>query len=272
MSQGAGRGRGAGGRRLVNTVLEKPIVHGNIAWWMGNAQPQGSQGGDPEAEAAAQRQPTHKWCCYVRPADLPGPASMGGGGGGGGSQGAQPGAPVYEGELTNWIKKVVFTLHPTFPDNVRVVEEPPFQVWLGFEIVITIHFVDNLEKPVDLYHPLQLFSPEQHSASHKPLIAEFYEELIFVNPKEELANRLKIPGKRPPKSLLPEISAQQCGSFTDEQCYNKLTEAHQKVKEQVQALQARLLQLNTDITAAGGSTGTTGENGHDGDVVIVDNP
>lgn len=53
------------------------------------------------------------------------------------------------------IKKVIFTLHPSFNEPTRVVERAPFELtevgWGEFEIGMTIYFHgDAAEKPIDL--------------------------------------------------------------------------------------------------------------------------
>lgn len=58
-------------------------------------------------------------------------------------------------DLSGVIKKVVFQLHPSFNNPVRVVESPPFELsecgWGEFEIAISLHFHDDVgEKKLDL--------------------------------------------------------------------------------------------------------------------------
>lgn len=60
---------------------------------------------------------THRWICYVR--------------------------GVQNEDLSYMIKKVIFSLHPSFPNPKRVVEKFPFEVqeegWGEFEIAIKVH-------------------------------------------------------------------------------------------------------------------------------------
>ena len=90
--------------------------------------------------------------------------------------------------MSYFIKKVVFTLHPTFTQNIRTVEKYPFEIqeegWGEFEIGIKIHFVDSSEKPVELFHLLKFFSDEKGNAqsSKKPIISEEYDEIVFSGP------------------------------------------------------------------------------------------
>jgi YEATS domain-containing protein 4 len=119
----------------------------------------------------ADEQHTHRWTAYVR-----GPNNQ---------------------DLSYFIKKVVFSLHPSFPNPVRVVEKPPFEItetgWGEFELAIRIYFVDPLEHPVDLYHGLVLYPPEGQAAlsTKKPVVKENYDEIVFNDPTEYFYQVLK---------------------------------------------------------------------------------
>lgn len=77
----------------------------------------------------ADESKTHKWCCYLRP--------------------FRP-----EDDLS-FIKRVVFTLHPSFENPVICVDSQPFEItncgWGEFEIIIRVEFVDPKEKPVEVF-------------------------------------------------------------------------------------------------------------------------
>lgn len=68
---------------------------------------------------------THEWTLYVR-------------------------GPNHE-DLSVAISKVVFQLHPSFPQPIRELSQPPFEVtergWGEFEAQIRIHWKDPTEKP-----------------------------------------------------------------------------------------------------------------------------
>ena len=55
-------------------------------------------------------------------------------------------------DLSYFIRKVVFQLHPSFANPVRVVDRPPFEVtetgWGEFEVAIRIYFQDQSEVSV----------------------------------------------------------------------------------------------------------------------------
>lgn len=82
----------------------------------------------------ADTQASHKWVCYVR--------------------------GLQNEDLSYIIEKVVFTLHPSFPDNVREVYSYPFQIeevgWGEFEIQVKIFFKEEYAKPLEVFHLLKL--------------------------------------------------------------------------------------------------------------------
>jgi YEATS domain-containing protein 4 len=77
MSVGGGGG-GGNVARVKGALVERPVIYGNISWWLGKK---------------ADDTKTHRWTTYVR-------------------------GPHNE-DLSYFIKKVVFTLHPSFPNPVR---------------------------------------------------------------------------------------------------------------------------------------------------------
>ena len=117
----------------------------------------------------SKEEATHKWCVYVR--------------------------GVNNENISNFIKSVTFTLHNTFPNNVRVVNKWPFELyemgWGEFDIKIKIELIDESVKPIELTHPLKFFNqPHQSQSSKKPVVNENYDEIIFVNPKPEILEQL----------------------------------------------------------------------------------
>ena len=117
----------------------------------------------------SKEEATHKWCVYVR--------------------------GVNNENISNFIKSVKFTLHNTFPNNVRVVNKWPFELyemgWGEFDIKIQITLIDETVKPIELVHSLKFYNqPHQSGSSKKPVTSENYEEIIFVNPKPEILEQL----------------------------------------------------------------------------------
>jgi len=136
-----------------------PIVYGSISFWLGNTK------------AGSASEHTHRWSLYVRGADGR--------------------------DISYCIDKVVFTLHPTIPNNVREVTTHPFEVtetgWGEFEAMISVHFKDFTPPkllgkkefrppPIHFAHTLKLYQGSQtptSSAVGKPVVSEFYDELVF---------------------------------------------------------------------------------------------
>ena len=117
----------------------------------------------------SKEESTHKWCVYVR--------------------------GVNNENISNFIKSVQFTLHSTFPNNVRVVNKWPFELyemgWGEFDIKIKIDLIDESVKPIELTHALKFYNqPHQSQSSKKPVVSENYDEIIFVNPKPEILEQL----------------------------------------------------------------------------------
>ena len=137
-----------------NQIIVKPFVYGSVAINLGKK---------------SKDEATHKWCVYVR--------------------------GVNNENISNFIKSVTFTLHSTFPNNVRVVNKWPFELyemgWGEFDIKIKIELIDESIKPIELVHALKFFNPpHQSQSSKKPVVSEFYDEIIFVNPKPEILEQL----------------------------------------------------------------------------------
>ena len=117
----------------------------------------------------SKEEATHKWCVYVR--------------------------GVHNENISNFIKSVKFTLHDTFPNNIRIIDKWPFELyemgWGEFDIKIQIQLIDETVKPIDLVHSLKFYNPPHTSgSSKKPVVSENYDEIIFVNPKPEILEQL----------------------------------------------------------------------------------
>uniref|UniRef100_A0A1B6D9X6 YEATS domain-containing protein 4 n=2 Tax=Clastoptera arizonana TaxID=38151 RepID=A0A1B6D9X6_9HEMI len=135
------------GTRLKGVTIVKPIVYGNIARYFGEKRKEDGH--------------THQWTVYVKP---------------------------YKNEdMSMFVKKVHFKLHESYASPNRIVTKPPYEItetgWGEFEIVIKIYFHDSNERPVTLYHILKLFqSGADMALGKKPLVTEFYEEVVFQDP------------------------------------------------------------------------------------------
>ena len=99
---------------MSNTTVCLPIIYGSIAFHLGKK---------------ADEYSTHKWTLYIR-------------------------GPNGDEDLSCAIQKVVFQLHPSFPQPVREIASPPFEVtekgWGEFEAGIRIIWNDPSEKPTSV--------------------------------------------------------------------------------------------------------------------------
>jgi YEATS domain-containing protein 4 len=139
-------------KRLKGVTKHVPIVIGSIALWQGKK---------------ADENHTHKWSCYVRGVN-------------------------NEEDISYFVKKVVFQLHPSFPQPVMTVEKFPFEIhqtgWGEFDIGIKIYFVDPAERAAEVIHGLKLHPEQNQQASmKKPVVSERYDEIVFVEPTESFA-------------------------------------------------------------------------------------
>ncbi len=137
-------------KKINNEIISKSIVYGSIAFWLGKKSEQNL---------------THKWCVYVR--------------------------GINNEDISYFVKEVVFTLHATFENNVRTTTKWPFELyasgWGEFDIKITIHLIDESIKPIEFIHFLKLYPPaNQTPSTKKPIVSEFFDEIVFVNPKGRL--------------------------------------------------------------------------------------
>ncbi|CAM9766042.1 unnamed protein product, partial [Chrysoparadoxa australica] len=135
--------------------------------------------------ASADPQQTHKWSLYVR-------------------------GPNGE-DVSYFVSKVVFTLHPSFPQPVRELRQWPFEVselgWGEFEAKITLHFKDPTERAVDAMHVIRLYpvataanAAPVHTPTPAPVVAERYDEIVFTDPHESFfAELMKGQNAVPPK-------------------------------------------------------------------------
>ncbi|KAJ1376821.1 hypothetical protein SESBI_49533, partial [Sesbania bispinosa] len=145
------------GKKLKDVEISVPIVYGNIAFWLGKK---------------ASEYQSHKWTVYVRGATNE--------------------------DLGVIIKRAVFQLHSSFTNPTRVVESPPFELseagWGEFEVAITLYFhSDVCDKPLNLYHHLKLYPEDENSSmsTKKPVVVEFYDEIVFHDPSEALLSRVQ---------------------------------------------------------------------------------
>ena len=98
-------------------------------------------------------------------------------------------------DISYWLRKVQFKLHETYPNSLRTIEAPPFEVtetgWGEFEVQIKMYFVpEAAEKPQTLWHFLRLHpwqgDLELQKERRDAISSQVYEEIIFNEPTEML--------------------------------------------------------------------------------------
>ena len=96
----------------------------------------------------AEETATHKWTLFVR-----GPSDE---------------------DLSSFVSKVAFSLHPSFAHPVREIFTSPFEItetgWGEFEAGIRIFFRDPDEQPLDITHTIKLYPAELPPSQHNPKI------------------------------------------------------------------------------------------------------
>lgn len=181
-------------KRIKTLSVSRAVIYGNTAKKMGDNKPPNAP---PEH--------THIWTIFVR-------------------------SPTGE-DISYFVKKVVFKLHETYPNPIRTIEAPPFELtetgWGEFDINIKIFFADESnEKLLNFYHRLRLHpynnldqpggAPEVKTEesdkkdaipnTNEEISSIFYDEIVFNEPHEEFFKILmKTPG-----NLLPSNKTDAC--------------------------------------------------------------
>ncbi|KAJ3127848.1 NuA4 histone H4 acetyltransferase complex and the SWR1 complex subunit [Physocladia obscura] len=216
---------GAGGR-VKGEMFSAPIVYGSVAIPFGPNDPV------PKDESH-----THKWCVFLR-----------------GANGE---------DLSPIIRKVTFKLHDSFVPPSRTVDAPPFEVhesgWGEFEILIKISFVDSQEKPMTLFHHLQLYPKEDNGidpdmdSPRQTILSEHYDELVINEPYEEFLEPLRryrlqvqaMKTKTPPLNFSPEVEANEIKRYYT--INDKVMAELEKVKNRLAKIEADKRKLEADI-------------------------
>ncbi|KAL9245649.1 hypothetical protein vseg_019274 [Gypsophila vaccaria] len=179
-------------------------------------------------------------------------------------------------DLTVVVKRVVFQLHPSFNNPVRVVESPPFELsecgWGEFEIAISLYFhADVCEKKLDLFHQLKLYPQEEAGpqSTKRPVVMESYDEIVFPDPTESFLARVQnhpavIMPRLPPGVELPPIvplndSNDRRGGTKDHHLchwYTNFSEADELLKLAAarQQVQAHIVKLRRQMSMVEGSS------------------
>ncbi|KAG2788330.1 hypothetical protein JG687_00000682 [Phytophthora cactorum] len=194
--------------RQKNVVVSKPILYGSVATYLGRK---------------AEETKTHRWSIYLRGVDNE--------------------------DLSYMISKVVISLHVSFANPVRVLTEPPYEVtelgWGEFETRIQIYFHDPNERPISIIHLLVLYPPNSQPAStKKPVVSEFYDELVFNEPTEFFYKKLMA---GPDRQSPPLAMQDHLPTYSDVEVLKTLARAENFVKKEVQDTKNLLLSADVEI-------------------------
>jgi transcription initiation factor IIF auxiliary subunit len=179
-------------------------------------------------------QNSHKWACYVR--------------------------GVGDDDISVFIKKVVFQLHPSFSSPQRVFERPPYEVcetgWGEFEILIQLYFHDPREKKLDIYHLLQLYpkTPGGGLSTKKPVISEHYDEILFNEPYPDFYQRLQTNIGVPPDVEKLENAFHQdvvlnFQSYNDASIVKQLNDSFSYIRQETDEIREKIKRQDAEIVA-----------------------
>ncbi|KAF1776647.1 hypothetical protein GQ600_6344 [Phytophthora cactorum] len=198
--------------RQKNVVVSKPILYGSVATYLGRK---------------AEETKTHRWSIYLRGVDNE--------------------------DLSYMISKVVISLHLNLTSIViafeSVLTEPPYEVtelgWGEFETRIQIYFHDPNERPISIIHLLVLYPPNSQPAStKKPVVSEFYDELVFNEPTEFFYKKLMA---GPDRQSPPLAMQDHLPTYSDLEVLKTLARAENFVKKEVQDTKNLLLSADVEI-------------------------
>eukprot|EP01132_Coremiostelium_polycephalum_P006055 gene6055-7542_t len=195
--------------KKVKGTFERSIVVGSISNWLG--------------KKADGHTHTHRWTAYIR--------------------------GVNNEELP-FIKKVVFHLHSSFKNPNRGIEQPPYEIhetgWGEFDLGVTLYFVDNNEKPIELFHILRLHPPEGVKTK-QPVVSETLDVLVFTDPSESFYNLIKLPDKPPQLTTNPSLQLSDHALSPQEQIeINKIVEGRTKTIAEIQSYRELCKQKETE--------------------------
>jgi YEATS domain-containing protein 4 len=129
------------------------------------------------------------------------------------------------------------------------VDAPPFEIteqgWGEFDIIISIHFKDPGEKPIDVSHTLRLFPPEGVPwPDGKPVISENIDQIVFNDPNEWFYNDLMAAKQEDGPALLQPyyISAAQA---EEDAHLERILIAQKKIRDEIWRLKEKYEQTAT---------------------------
>ncbi|KAJ3090650.1 YEATS domain-containing protein 4 [Quaeritorhiza haematococci] len=198
------------GKRVKNVVIDRAVVYGSSAAPL------------KKNDIPADPSHTHRWTVYVR--------------------------GLHGEDISYYVKKVLFKLHDSFPNPNRIVDKHPFEVsetgWGEFEIPIKVFFNDSAERPVTLYHHLQLYPKDELALqSKKPVVAEHYEEIVFSEPTEEMHEILTSNPSPTTKKLVSDSFTPQ----TEQEELRKIAAAQEKVSVEIDRYRSMLRKAEENL-------------------------
>mmetsp|Transcript_24666 Transcript_24666/g.59475 ORF Transcript_24666/g.59475 Transcript_24666/m.59475 type:complete len:302 (+) Transcript_24666:81-986(+) len=211
--------------RLENTTTCLPIAYGSVAFYLGKK---------------SDEYHTHRWTLYVR-------------------------SPDQNFDLGKAISKVVFQLHPSFPQPTRELTEPPFEVtetgWGEFEASIRIIWSEAAdERSTILTHGIRLYpnkapatsaDPSAYMNTTVPVVAEKYDEVVFTNPKVDF-HRSLVDGHKnsnqPSYPLSNEPSVlEHFRTYGDEEDIKAMLAAKKFLEGELRNVKDRLLRVDVEL-------------------------
>jgi len=202
---------------MSEDFLSKPFVIGSIAHWLGKK---------------AEESKSHEWTVFLRSASP-------------------------DEDISIYVKKVVFILHPTLQPPTRTIETGPFEVteqgWGEFEVTLQVFFHDSRDKPVELTHMLKLYpdgesTTSQHTGA-KPVVSERYDEFVFNSPSEGLRQRLMTEVVPSSKGWRQSPHAKWLTDYDNEAPQESLQQVYQMVTAELQNASKRRRLLEDELIA-----------------------
>ncbi|GMM30220.1 YEATS domain-containing protein [Martiniozyma asiatica (nom. inval.)] len=214
-------------KRIKQITIAKPILLGNTAYKFSPTNPR-PPNSPPEH--------THSWTIFIRD-------------------------PTGN-DLSQYIKRVVFKLHDTYPNSTRSIESPPFQVsetgWGEFEVIVRIYLEG--EKGVSMVHHLKLhpYGPSgsatasgtsnwSNISSLKDLVPQGhedgyvesvqYDEIVFNEPTESMFALLT---KRVGSALPEDLRKREMEEM------DRIAKAKEEVSSQLETLLAEFTALEEE--------------------------
>lgn len=129
----------------------------------------------------------------------------------------------------------------------------PFEVtekgWGEFEALVDLHFKDAHEKSVELRHFVKLFHGNSASAqpnNKKPVVHEYYDEVVFTDPTEEFYQCLQHLGEsKTHRHTLQDLFP----LYNDVEDVRRIQAAHEFITDQLRTAKDKLLRVESSAKA-----------------------